>query len=75
LDSPLKVEGQIAVELTTSGGDADLARRIGMDIEIATEHFGREIFFIGKTISTWQALPPWHRSRESGVTSPVIACF
>jgi hypothetical protein len=50
LDSPLKVEGQIAVELTTSGSDADLARRIGMDIQIAAEHFGREIFFIGKTI-------------------------
>ncbi|WP_394892282.1 peptidase S14 [Mesorhizobium sp. AaZ16] len=50
LDNALKSEGQLAVELTTPGGDADLARRIGMDIQIASEHSGREILFIGKTI-------------------------
>jgi ATP-dependent protease ClpP protease subunit len=50
LDNALKTDGQIAVELTTPGGDADLARRIGMDVQLAAEHFGREIFFIGKTI-------------------------
>jgi hypothetical protein len=49
LDSALNADGPIALELTTTGGDADVARRIGMDIQIAAEHLGREIFFLGKT--------------------------
>lgn len=50
LDRALDGAGPIGFELTTTGGDADLARRIGLDFRIATEQFGRESFFIGKTI-------------------------
>lgn len=49
-DKALAGEGQIGFELTTNGGSADLARRIALDIQIAAEKLGREIFFIGKTI-------------------------
>ena len=49
LDNALNGEGPIGVELTTTGGDADLARRISMDISFFSERRGREFWFIGKT--------------------------
>ncbi|WP_353642205.1 peptidase S14 [Mesorhizobium sp. WSM2239] len=49
LDNALNGEGPIGIELTTTGGDADLARRICMDINLFGERLGREFWFIGKT--------------------------
>jgi ATP-dependent Clp protease, protease subunit len=48
LDNALKGDGPIGLELTTTGGDADLARRICMDINLFSEHLHREFWFIGK---------------------------
>lgn len=50
LDKALEDGGPIGFELTTDGGTADLARRIAMDVQLASEKFRRELFFIGKTI-------------------------
>jgi hypothetical protein len=49
LDNALNSEGPIGLELTTTGGDADLARRICMDINLFGERLGREFWFTGKT--------------------------
>jgi ATP-dependent protease ClpP protease subunit len=40
----------IVLELTTEGGDADIARRIALEIRLCRKWFGRETYFIGKTI-------------------------
>lgn len=42
--------GDIALELTTLGGDAEIARRIVLEIEAARDRRGGRILFIGKTI-------------------------
>lgn len=49
LDEALAGEGPIGFELTTLGGDADLARRIGLDLLLVCEQLGRDIIFVGKT--------------------------
>lgn len=41
-------EGPLVLELTTSGGDADFARRIALEIRLWQEE-GRELWFFGKT--------------------------
>jgi ATP-dependent protease ClpP protease subunit len=43
-------EGDIALELTTLGGDAEIARRIVLDIERARARLGRRLLFLGKTV-------------------------
>src|SRR5690349_2653163 len=40
----------VVVELTTLGGDADVARRIAADVRIFRERTGRRPLFFGKTI-------------------------
>lgn len=42
-------EGPIVLELTTTGGDAEIARRIGLEIRQIREYRNRETLFIGKT--------------------------
>ncbi|RYF68606.1 MAG: hypothetical protein EOO22_17475, partial [Comamonadaceae bacterium] len=49
LDAALRVGGPIVLELTTSGGEADVGRRIAEDIRIQTEQCGVEMLFLGKT--------------------------
>lgn len=50
LEAALEGDGDVVVELTTSGGDADLARRIAEEIRLARDHQGRQPRFIGKTM-------------------------
>ena len=42
-------EGDIVVEMTTLGGDADFARRLALDVAEAHERLGRRLLFLGKT--------------------------
>jgi len=42
-------DGPLVLELTTTGGDADVARRIAQDIRIARELEGRDLWFLGKS--------------------------
>lgn len=49
LDGALGNAGPIVLELTTSGGEADVGRRIAEDIRIQTERDGTELLFLGKT--------------------------
>lgn len=45
-----KGSGDIAVELTTPGGDAELARRLVLEVEQARSRLGsRRLIFLGKT--------------------------
>lgn len=49
LKSAQKSNAPIILTLTTSGGEADTARRIALEIKILREKKKREIFFLGKT--------------------------
>lgn len=57
----------VVLELSTSGGDADIGRRMAQEIRLWREKGGREIFFIGKTfvfsagITVMSAFPVTHR--------------
>lgn len=42
-------EGDIVVEMTTLGGDAELGRRLALDVAEARERLNRRIVFLGKT--------------------------
>lgn len=39
----------VVIELSTSGGDADMGRRIGQEVRLWQEKEAREVFFLGKT--------------------------
>lgn len=41
--------GPLLLELTTTGGDADVARRIAHDIRLLREYEGIDLVFLGKT--------------------------
>ena len=43
-------DGDIVIELMTFGGDADVGRRIALDVREAQQHLGRVLHFIGKTV-------------------------
>lgn len=43
-------EGDVVIEITTPGGDAETARRMVLEIDLARERLGRRIVFLGKTI-------------------------
>ncbi|RYF74825.1 MAG: peptidase S14 [Comamonadaceae bacterium] len=47
-DAALKAGGPIVLELTTSGGEADLGRRIAEDIRLSRAQ-GKQWLFLGKT--------------------------
>jgi ATP-dependent protease ClpP protease subunit len=47
-DAAAAEEGPLAVELSTSGGDADVGLRIAEDLRLARERLGREVWFMGK---------------------------
>ena len=42
-------QGDIAIEVTTEGGDPELARRMLLEVRDARRRLGRRILFIGKT--------------------------
>lgn len=42
--------GDIALEVTTEGGDPEMARRIVLEIEVARVRLGRRILFLGKSV-------------------------
>jgi hypothetical protein len=44
-----KVEGDVVLELTTYGGDAEMARRLVLGIEIVREQLKGKFYFLGKT--------------------------
>jgi ATP-dependent protease ClpP protease subunit len=71
------VEGQngpIVVELTTLGGDADIARRMAIDIRLVRERTGRELLFLGKAVvysaglTVMAAFPPQARWLARGTS-------
>jgi ATP-dependent Clp protease, protease subunit len=41
--------GPIAIELMTSGGDADVGRRLALEVRLARERLKRRLVFVGKT--------------------------
>jgi ATP-dependent protease ClpP protease subunit len=43
-------DGPIVVELTTLGGDADVGRAIGLDVQMFRERTGRNPLFYGKAV-------------------------
>ncbi len=43
-------EGPLVLELTTTGGDADIGRRIAMDVRLFRERTGRRTVFFGKSV-------------------------
>lgn len=43
-------EGPLVLELTTTGGDADMGRRIAADVRLFRERTGRRTLFLGKTV-------------------------
>ncbi|MDP3762002.1 MAG: ATP-dependent Clp protease proteolytic subunit [Ramlibacter sp.] len=57
--------GPVVLELSTSGGEADTARRLAQEVRMLRE--AREVFFLGKTyvysagITVMAAVPPSHR--------------
>ncbi|MGI4779467.1 MAG: ATP-dependent Clp protease proteolytic subunit [Janthinobacterium lividum] len=42
--------GPILLELTTTGGDAELGRRIATDLMLARDRLGLDIVFLGKSV-------------------------
>src|SRR5687768_16020494 len=52
LDQIGKAEGTgpIAVEVTTTGGDAEIGRRLALEVRIARERLKRRLVFVGKTV-------------------------
>lgn len=39
----------VAVEISTLGGDAELARRLVLEVGLARERLGKRLVFLGKT--------------------------
>ena len=42
-------EGPIAVEIPSMGGDADIGRRLALEVGLARERLNRRLVFVGKT--------------------------
>lgn len=42
-------DGAVAVELTSLGGDAEMGRRLALEVGLARDRLGRRLVFIGKT--------------------------
>jgi ATP-dependent protease ClpP protease subunit len=46
----LEVPGAIVVELFSSGGDAEVGRRLAEEVRLLREAHGRDLWFLGKTL-------------------------
>ena len=46
----LEVPGSIVVELFSSGGDAEIGRRLAQEVRLLRQAHGRDIWFLGKTL-------------------------
>lgn len=63
----IKTNKPIVLELSTSGGDADIGRRIGEELRLWQEMEQREVYFFGKTyvysagITIMSSVPCSHR--------------
>lgn len=59
--------GPIVLELSTTGGNADTARRMALEIRLARRLWGKDLFFFGKTmvysagVTLMAAFPPERR--------------
>jgi ATP-dependent protease ClpP protease subunit len=49
LKKALAVPGEIVLELSTTGGDAETARRIALELRLCQELRGRKLVFLGKS--------------------------
>jgi ATP-dependent protease ClpP protease subunit len=49
LEKTLAVPGDIVLELSTTGGDAETARRIALELRLCQELRGRKLIFLGKS--------------------------
>jgi ATP-dependent protease ClpP protease subunit len=43
-------DAPIVIELTTEGGDADIARRIALEVRLCRRWYNRQTYFVGKTM-------------------------
>lgn len=50
LASAEKDEGPIAVEITSTGGDAEIGRRLALEVKLARQRLKRRLICIGKTV-------------------------
>lgn len=63
----IKAQKPVVLELSTSGGDADIGRRIAEELRLMQQEDGREVFFFGKTyvfsagITIMSSIPRSHR--------------
>ncbi len=46
----LEVPGSIVVELFSSGGDAEMGRRLAQEVRLLRQAHGRDMWFLGKTL-------------------------
>lgn len=49
LDAVATKTGPIVVEMTTTGGDADIGRRMALEIRLLRERAGKDLWFFGKS--------------------------
>ena len=50
LDRARQRPGPLLIELTTTGGDADVGRRIALEMRLLAENRGEPVYFLGKTV-------------------------
>jgi len=74
LEAARKQDGPLLLELTTTGGDADIGRRIAGDIVFEREYHGRDLVFLGKAavysagVTILSAFPPGRRYLTAGTS-------
>lgn len=67
LDAARERTGPLLLELTTTGGDADVGRRIALEVRLLRESRGEPVVFLGKTVvysagvTVMSAFPPADR--------------
>jgi len=67
LGKALERDGPIVMELTTSGGEAEIGRRMALQVRLCREHLKREMIFFGATtvystgVVIMAAFPNTHR--------------
>lgn len=72
LSSSMGKPGPVVLELTTSGGNADTARRIALEVRLAQQQADKALYFFGKTmvysagVTVMSAFPPERRWLSGG---------